>query len=112
MGLTNRQKAFLDAYFENPFLSMTAHAKALGIPRETVYYWKKTNYNGFRDEMEAKLAERWNEAKYEASEAMFNLMRQGDYKASKYILDYSGYAPVNKQEISSNDIKINIVGNE
>lgn len=47
-----------------------------------------------------------------ASENLFTLAREGDFKAIKYILDYSGYAPTKKVEAevnqTVNEIKINI----
>lgn len=98
MALTSKQKAFIDAFIEYPTLPMSQHAEHLGIAAKTVYNWKNDNKNGFRDELEARLRERWEEAKYMASETMFSLCREGDFKAAKYILDYWGYAPAQKVE--------------
>ena len=42
-------------------------------------------------------------------ETMLSLVRDGDFKAAKYVLDSQGYAPAQKIEASvSNDININI----
>lgn len=91
-----RQNAFLDAYLENPILSMKAHAEQLGINYRTVYNWKDRNINGFADKLQERLSRKWEEAKQMASEQMFSLAREGDFKAVKYILDYHGYAPTQK----------------
>lgn len=91
-----RQNAFLDAYLENPILSMKAHAERLGINYRTVYNWKDRNINGFADKLQERLSRKWEEAKQMASEQMFSLAREGDFKAVKYILDYHGYAPTQK----------------
>ena len=91
-----RQNAFLDAYLENPILSMKAHAELLGINYRTVYNWKDRNINGFADKLQERLSRKWEEAKQMASEQMFSLAREGDFKAVKYILDYHGYAPAQK----------------
>lgn len=93
-----RQNAFLDAYLENPILSMKAHAERLGINVRTVYNWKDNNINGFADKLQERLSRKWEEAKQMASEQMFSLAREGDFKAVKYILDYHGYAPAQKVE--------------
>ena len=42
-----------------------------------------------------------------ASETLFSLAAEGDFKAAKYILDYSGYAPTQKVEAKV-DTEINI----
>lgn len=109
MELNKRQIAFLDAYLENPLISMKAHAERLNIPINTVYNWKNRNINGFTDELEKRLSEKWEEAKLMASETMFSLAAEGDFKAAKYILDYSGYAPTQKVEAKvDTDINITI----
>ena len=63
-----RQNAFLDAYLENPILSMKAHAEQLGINYRTVYNWKDRNINGFADKHQERLSRKWEEAKQMASE--------------------------------------------
>ena len=47
-----RQNAFLDAYLENPILSMKAHAERLGINVRSVYNWKDNNINGFASDID------------------------------------------------------------
>lgn len=109
MALTSKQKAFIDAFIEYPTLPMAQHAENLGIAAKTVYNWKSDNKNGFRDELETRLKEKWEEARYMASETMFSLCREGDFKAAKYILDYCGYAPAQKVEANvSSEINITI----
>ena len=98
MELNKRQIAFLDAYMENPMISMKAHAERLGINGRSVYNWKDNNINGFADKLQERLSRKWEEAKQMASEQMFSLAREGDFKAVKYILDYHGYAPAQKVE--------------
>lgn len=108
MALTSKQAAFLDAYLSNPLVSMAALARAMSIPVDTVYGWKEKNIRGFADEMEKGLRQKWDEAKHMASETIFSLARDGDFKAAKYILDYSGYAPAQKIEADLNSNTINI----
>lgn len=109
MALTKKQQALIDAFIEYPLLPFAEHCRNLGIAPKTAYNWKSENKNGFYDEMERRLAEKWEQAKYAASETMFNLMAEGDFKAAKYILDYSGYAPAQKIEADVNNvINVNI----
>ena len=108
--LNSRQKKFLDVYLENPMLPLAKVARALAIPPNTVYRWKQQNLNGFNDVIEEELNNRWTEAKLMASETMFSLAREGDFKAAKYILDYHGFKPVDKveQKIEQTTIEVNI----
>lgn len=98
MALTANQKRFIEAYLENPLLPTSEVAPKVGISPITVYNWKTENKNGFKDELQKRLDEKWEEAKYMASDTMFSLARGGDFKAAKYILDYAGYKPVEKVE--------------
>ena len=63
-----RQNAFLDAYLENPILSMKAHAERLGINVRSVYNWTHNNINGLADKLQERLSRKWEEAKQMASE--------------------------------------------
>lgn len=108
MALTPRQKAVIDAFIENPIIPMAEHARLLGIPVKTIYNWKYDNVGGFKDEMERRLAEKWAEAKYMASDGMFSLAREGDFKALKYILDYSGYLPPTRVEAKVEPTEISV----
>lgn len=111
MALSQKQEKFINAYMENPILPMKEYAVNLGINPSTVYNWKSKNTNGFADELEKRLNQKWEEAKHAASETMFSLCREGDFKAAKYILDYSGFAPATKIEADVNTtINITIDG--
>lgn len=109
MALTELQQVFLDTYLESLPEPYAYVAESLGISRNTAYGWRYKNINGFRDELEARQRAAWDEAREAASETMFSLMRSGDFKAAKYILDYHGYAPTQRiQAEVSNDIVIEI----
>lgn len=107
MALKPKQKAYIEAYLQNPLLPMNEVAKMLNIPPNTVYNWKYQNINGFTDELNKQLQEKWDEAKFMASDNMFNLAKDGDFKALKYILDYKGFAAPTKVEAEV-DTTINI----
>jgi hypothetical protein len=59
--------------------------------------------------MDKVLEEAWTAAKFNASQKMFELGQEGDFKALKYILDYNGFAAPQKVEATvDNTIHITI----
>lgn len=107
MALTNRQKNLLEHMLANPMLPETVCAAQCGVPNSTYFDWKKKGE--FTAELNRRIKEQWADSERAAVDTMLSLCREGDFKASKYILDNLGYAPVNKIEADvRNDIVINI----
>lgn len=107
MALKPKQKALIEAIISNPNLPHTELAELVGINRNTITTWKRL------PEFQAALAERikevWKDSEVIAVATMRKLATDGDFKASKYILDSLGYAPTQKIEADLNtDIIINI----
>lgn len=107
MALKARQLELIEAMMANPLVPDTELAKKIGINRNTVREWK--NKQEFQDELKARLAEKWKDSERIAMETMQMLAIQGDYRASKYILDSQGYAPAQKVEA---DVKSTIINLE
>lgn len=107
MALKARQYQLIEALLANPMVPDTELAKQIGINRNTVREWKKKPE--FQEELQKRLREKWEDSERLAMETMQSLAREGDFKASKYILDSLGYAPVQKVQADiSKDIVINI----
>lgn len=107
MALKARQYQLIEALLANPMVPDTELAKQIGINRNTVREWKKKPE--FQEELQKRLREKWEDSERLAMETMQSLAREGDFKASKYILDSLGYAPTTKIEADiSKDIIINI----
>lgn len=107
MALKARQYQLIEALLANPMVPDTELAKQIGINRNTIREWKKKPE--FQEELQKRLREKWEDSERLAMETMQSLAREGDFKASKYILDSLGYAPVTKIEADiSKDIVINI----
>ena len=106
MALKARQLAYIDFLMANPMMTNTEAGKQIGVNRNTIAEWKKLPE--FQEEYKKRLQEKWEGAELLAMETMQNLARSGDFKASKYILDNLGYAPVQKIEADINQ-DINIV---
>lgn len=107
MALTNRQKNLLEHMLANPMLPETVCAAQCGVPNSTYFDWKKKGE--FTAELNKRLKEQWADSERAAIDTMLSLCREGDFKASKYILDNLGYAPTTKIEADiHNDIVINL----
>jgi hypothetical protein len=107
MALKARQLELIEAMLANPMVPDTELAKEIGINRNTVREWKQKPE--FQAELKARLAEKWKDSERMAMETMQTLARQGDFKASKYILDSLDYAPATKIEADvKTDINITI----
>lgn len=112
MALKARQYELLEAMMANPLAPDTELAKILCINNKTVGVWRKDPE--FQAELKMRLAEKWKDAERIATETMITLAREGDFKASKYILDSQGYAPAQKIEadLNHNDVVIKIGGQD
>lgn len=107
MALKQKEYALLEALLANPAISNEKVAQMVGINRNTVREWK--NKPEFKEEYKRRLREKWESSEEIAIHTMRKLALDGDYKASKYILDSMGYAPTQRIEAQvSTDIEINI----
>lgn len=109
MALTNRQLEFIEYLLANPLVTNTKAGEEIGVSRNTIAEWKSRPE--FQKEYRRRLDEKWRDSELMAMETMQNLARDGDFKASKYILDSLGYAAPTKIEADVNaktDIVINV----
>ena len=105
--LKPRQLALIEAMLAKPMESDVKLAEELKINRNTIRVWKQQPE--FKEELDRRLKERWKDSERMAMETMQNLARNGDFRASKYILDSLDYAPTQRIEADVNtDIHINI----
>lgn len=106
MALKPQQIQLIEAMLANPMMSDVKLAEMLHINNKTVGVWRKLPE--FQEELKARLQEKWKGAERIAQETMIELASNGDFKASKYILDSMGYAPTQKIEA---DLTTNVVIN-
>ena len=105
MALNAKQLELIEAMLAEPNMSNVKLAEKLGINNKTVGKWRKLDE--FDKELKKRLHEQWQDAERLAQDTMISLCREGDFKASKYILDSLGYAPAQKIEADVNtDINI------
>lgn len=104
MALKPKQIELLEAMLANPMMSDVKLGELLNLNNKTVGKWRKEEE--FQEEMKKRLAEQWKNAERLAQKKMIELAAEGNFHASKYILDSLGYAPAQKIEA---DIKTDIV---
>lgn len=108
MALKPKQLKLIEAIMANPYAPHTELAEIVGINRNTITVWKRDPE--FQAALKARIQEVWQDSESIAVATMRNLATEGDFKASKYILDSLGYAPEQKiiADISSKEYIINI----
>lgn len=107
MALTKRQENFIEYMVAHPFFTNQKCREDCNIPVSTYYAWKAKEE--FSAALKKRIKEVWEDSERMAVETMLNLCQEGDFKASKYILDNLGYAPTQKVEANvTNAINISI----
>lgn len=108
MALKPKQLKLIEAIIANPYAPHTELAEMVGINRNTITAWKRDAE--FQAALKSRIEEIWKDSESIAVATMRKLATDGDFKASKYILDSLGYAPEQKiiADISSKEYIINI----
>lgn len=109
MALTAKRMELLEAMLAHPAMSDVKLGQLLNLNNKTVGKWRKEPE--FQEALKARLQEQWKDAERVAQKTMIGLAEDGDFKASKYILDSLGYAPAQKIEAdvsASTDFVIDI----
>jgi hypothetical protein len=104
MALHAKHYACIEAMLANPSATYVELAEIVGCNRNTITEWKRNKE--FMEEYNKRLKEMWKDSEAIAVKTMINLASNGDFKASKYILDSMDYAPAQKIEA---DLNTNIV---
>lgn len=107
MALKPKQLKLIEAIISAPNASNVLLAEMVGVNRNTITQWKRNEE--WQRAFQERLKEIWKESEIIAIDTMRKLAVDGDFKASKYILDSLGYAPTQKIEADLHtDIQINI----
>lgn len=105
--LKARQLQLIEELMANPMITDVECGKRIGVNRNTIREWKKSEE--FQEELRARIRAKWEDSERLAVETMQNLASEGNFQATKYILDSLGYAATQKIEANlSTDIVINI----
>lgn len=104
--LTNKQLLLIEYMITNPKATQEQLAEMVGASRKTIGRWQKLEE--FQNELKTQLKDVWGDLERNAINTMKNLVDEGSFQASKYVLDSLGYAPAQKIEA---DVKTDIVIN-
>lgn len=109
-GFTFNQQRYMDALEYNPFLRLKEASKLLGISQSTIKHWFTADpkfIEAYNQVMDAK----WKHLQAAAQETMSNLVEEGDFQASKYVLSSLGRDAKQQIEVSAPEaFTINIGG--
>lgn len=99
MALTAKRLELLEAMIAHPNLSDVKLGVLLSLNNKTVGKWRKEPE--FQEELKKRLQEQWKDAERLAQRTMIDLASNGDFKASKYILDSLDYAPTQSVKLEA-----------
>ena len=105
MALKAKHYALIEAMLASPTATYQQLAQVVGVNRNTITAWLRLPE--FQEEDNRRLKQMWADSEAIAVGTMIDLASNGDFKASKYILDSLGYAPTTKIEADVNS-NINI----
>lgn len=89
-------------------MTLNMVASECGVSRDSLHRWRTENQE-FKQALETATKNRWKSAEQLAINTMINLASEGNYNATKYILDSLDYAPKQKIQADINsDVIINI----
>lgn len=95
MALHNKQLKAIELLVYQPYMTQEMMAKECGVARETIWRWRTENEE-FKEALSNATKERWKAAEQMAVTTMINLMAEGNYQATKYVLDSMDYGATQK----------------
>ena len=105
-----KQKQMAELMVAEPDLSNEKYAERMGIDPSTIYRWKKNKE--FTDYLHSLCNERFKDMERLAIQKLKEHIKNGNWKATQYVLDSLGYKPETTVDIKSNDINIHVTGDE
>lgn len=81
-----------------PGISMKGLSEAIGLSASMCGKWYDDNVDGFKDRYHEALKYAFNSLEGVAIKTMADLMEEGSFQASKYVLDNRGYKAPDKVE--------------
>lgn len=105
---TPRQKKMIEMMVQYPTWSQKKIASEIGVSEVSICHWLQMEY--VREELDKQLHLAWEDSRREAQDKMIGLMQQGNYQATKYILDSLGYAPTQDINLNTGELEVTITG--
>ena len=107
-SITPAMERGLEYMIAHPNCTMKEVSEQVGVHYMTAYNWFKSPI--YMEEYRNRVNSRWSKAISIAQLKLIEKIEDGDWNAIKYILDYAGYTPSQKLEVTTNKITINIEG--
>lgn len=108
MALNAKQIKAIELLVYKPHMTQNMIAKEVGVHRDTIRRWREETPE-FKEALDKATKERWKAAEQMAVNTMINLMSEGNYQATKYVLDSMDYGAAQKIEANvKNDVVIRI----
>ena len=111
-GLTLKQRELAELMVAEPNLSDVQYAERIPCNRKSVYNWKKMpEFKTYVDKLcKAKFQAMQGKA-IATMERLLDSNTASAYQAAQYVLNYQGFAPAQKVELSGeNSINISVEG--
>ena len=105
--LTPRMKKGIEYRLAHPNATNLEVAEYLGCHPKTVDKWK--HHELYQEELNKRLEEEWRAYRLPAQKKMKELSDQGDFQATKYILDSNGYSAPQQIEVNTNTITVSLI---
>lgn len=100
--LTKKQQTAAQLYALYPKMSQSKICQEIGCSEQWFSYTKRKPE--WQEYVTSILNEQWKDSIREAQQQMLNLMRNGDYRATQYILDSAGYGAVQKVNVVADNV--------
>lgn len=110
MALKPKQRLAAEISVSEPDLSGMKIAERVGVDVNTYYKWKKNPE--FQDYVHELCQIRFKNIEAIAIKKLKENVNKGNQKSIEYVLNYMGFKPEEKIDITSGDICINITGEE
>lgn len=95
MALNHKQLKAIELLVYQPYMTLNMIAKEVDVSRDTLHRWRNDNEE-FKEALSKATKERWKAAEQLAVNTMINLMSEGNYQATKYVLDSMDYGAAQK----------------
>lgn len=97
MALNNKQLKAIELLVYQPYMTLNMVCQEVDVSRDTLHRWR-TKTPEFQEALEKATKDRWKAAEQMAVNTMINLMSEGNFQATRYLLDNLGYKAPDKIE--------------
>jgi transposase-like protein len=97
VALNNKQIKAIELLVYQPYMTLNMVCQEVDVSRDTLHRWR-TKTPEFQEALDKATKDRWKAAEQMAVNTMINLMSEGNFQATRYLLDNLGYKAPDKIE--------------